>query len=225
MDCSERSKGLLAEAARRAGRLSLAIALPLALGACAHAPPSAALSPAGPADLTVRAAGGELVTLGSLWEGKRALAVVFWSAGCPCVRRYQERVEALRREFPEDAVRIVGVASNAGESFDEVLKAARERGATLPLYRDETGEVAAALGARSTPTAVVLDGRGAIRFLGWIDNERDVGEGDRVPYLERAIAGVVRGTSDFDARTPRFGCAITRRVGGTEHAHCGAPEH
>jgi hypothetical protein len=29
--------------------------------------------------------------------------------------------------------------------------------------------LAGALGAKSTPTAVVLDARGKVRFLGWID--------------------------------------------------------
>jgi hypothetical protein len=186
---------------------SALLALPLLL-ACASGP--SARPPGAP--LALVGADGAATTLDALREGKDATVLVFWSAGCPCVRRYQARVDALLDAYPPERVRVVGVASNAGESFAESLAAARERGVRLPLYRDEGGYVAAAFGARTTPTVAVLDAAGKLRYLGWLDNERLPGERDREPWLDRALGGVLGGSGDFPAKMPVYGCTITRSL-------------
>jgi hypothetical protein len=169
-------------------------------------------------ELTLRSSTGDVVTLESLTQNADATVLVFWSAGCPCVRRYQARVEALRSR---PRVQVLAISSNAGESFDEVLRVANERGVKVPLYRDDTGALAALVNARSTPTAAVLDRSGTVRFTGWVDNERDVGADDREPWLERALDGVLGGTG-FTARTPTWGCTITRHLFTPEPQHCSA---
>jgi len=111
------------------------------------------------------------VTLWELVNGHDATVLVFWSSTCPCVRRYQERVDGLMDRYPADKVRVVGISSNAGESYEKALKTARERGVRIPIYRDDGGKLARFLGAKSTPTMVVLGSGGEVRFFGWLDNE------------------------------------------------------
>lgn len=168
--------------------------------------------------LTLRTSTDASVTLDSLTKNADATVLVFWSAGCPCVRRYQARVDALRSR---NNVQVLAISSNAAESFDEVLRVATERGVKVPLYRDDTGAIAALVNARSTPTVAVLDRTGAVRFTGWLDNEREVGADDREPWLERALDGVLSGSS-FAARTPTWGCTITRHLFTPEPQHCSA---
>lgn len=189
-------------------RLALASLL---LVACAHAPEGGSPEPA----LTLQAPDGATTNLAALTKAQEAAVLVFWSGGCPCVRRYQERVDALLDRYPADRVRVIAVASNAGESFEEVQRTARERGVRVPIYRDPGGKVADAVGARSTPTAVILDGRGAVRFRGWIDNERLPGQPDREAWLDDALQALLAGR-DFRERTPTFGCVITRSLLGEE---------
>jgi peroxiredoxin len=184
-----------------AARSSVAVGAPLQLRAAEGAE-------AGPAELT------------RLTSDRDATVLVFWSGSCPCVRRYQRRVDALLDRYSADRVRVVGVSSNAGESLADVRRVAHERGVRIPLYRDEGGEVARALGVKSTPTIVVIDRRGDVRFLGWLDNEREVGEPGREPWLERALDGVLAGRSDFQARTPTYGCTITRSLFGAPAGAC-----
>jgi hypothetical protein len=117
-------------------------------------------------------------------------------------------------------VAVVGVSSNAGESLAEARRVAQERGVRIPILRDEGGRVARALGVQSTPTVVVLDRAGATRFVGWIDNERLPGDPGREPWLERALQGVLDGRTGFAARTPVYGCAITRSLFGPEQSSC-----
>jgi len=174
--------------------------------------------------LSVVSADGRSVTLDELRAGRDAAVLVFWSAGCPCVRRYQERVDALLDAYPRDRVLVVALVSNAGESLADDLKTAVERGVRVPIYRDEGGRVARAMGARSTPTIVVLDRKGEVRFLGWLDNERLPGVEGREPWLDLALAGVLAGRNDFKKKTPTYGCVITRSLSEPQTSPCCSTE-
>jgi hypothetical protein len=199
MDISRSSVALL---------VAVAMAVP-AFGSAGEDPPLAVLS-----------ADGRRVTLDELRAGRDATVLVFWSAGCPCVRRYQERVDALLDAHPRDRVLVMALVSNAGESLADDLKTAVERGVRVPIYRDEGGRVARAMGARSTPTIVVLDRKGEVRFLGWLDNERLPGVEGREPWLEEALAGVLAGRNDFRRKTPTYGCVITRSLSEPQTSPC-----
>ncbi len=169
--------------------------------------------------LQLRALDGSVISLEQLWRDRAATVLVFWSTQCPCVRRYQGRVDDLAGRYPPERVRVVGISSNAGEDYATVLRVAAERGIRIPIFRDETGDVARALGASSTPTTAVLDGQGRLRFLGWIDNEHLPGDSDREPWLERAIDGVLENRA-FTSRTPVYGCTITRSLFGPSSTCC-----
>ncbi len=143
----------------------------------------------------------------------RAVVLVFWSAGCPCVLRYQQRVEDLLANFGSRGVTVVGVSSNAGEAPDAVKQALQARGTSLPVVRDPGGKLADAVGARSTPTVAILDAEGKVAFLGWIDNEREPGAKDREPYVEQALEALLAGKrGGFAKRSPVYGCRITRTL-------------
>jgi peroxiredoxin len=193
------------------------VLLAAALGgaACASSRPVTASS-----SLTLAASDGTAATLDDLRRGRDATVLVFWSGSCPCVRRYQQRVDALLDAYPPERVRVVGISSNAGETSADVLRVAKERQVRIPIFRDEGGSVADALGVHSTPTVVVLDGAGAVRYLGWIDNERLPGDPEREPWLDRALEGVLDGKSAFPARSPTYGCTITRSLFRPDHASC-----
>jgi hypothetical protein len=189
-------------------RLASLLSLAAALAGCAG--PAAAGR--APEPIALVAPGGERVGWDALRAGQDFTLVVFWSAQCPCVRRYQARADSLLEAFPAARVRVIGVSSNVGEPHAESLAAARERGVRLPVYRDEGGRLAEALGARSTPTAAVVDRGGELRYLGWIDNERVPGDPKREPWLEQAMAALLAGRSDHRARAPMWGCVITRSL-------------
>ena len=146
--------------------------------------------------------------------------LVFWSGTCPCVRRYQQRVDALLDAYPAERVRVIGVSSNAGETHADALRVAKERQVRIPIYRDEGGFVARAVGAGSTPTVAVLDRSGAVRYLGWVDNERLPGDAGREPWLDRALQGVLDGKTRFSAKSPVYGCTITRTLFDAAASSC-----
>ncbi len=185
----------------------LVVAALLALGCAAPGVDTVRTPAAEP--LWLHAADHTRVNLERLWSTHRATVLVFWSSQCPCVRRYQSRVDELAARYPADQVHVVGISSNADESLQDGLLIARERGVRIPILRDEGGHVARTVGARTTPTVVLIDQRGAVRYRGWIDNERLPGDPEREPWLERALAGVLQGHDDFPNRSPVYGCVIT----------------
>lgn len=169
----------------------------------------------------VEAQDGTQRSLEALTSGHDATVLVFWSASCPCVRRYQARVDALLERVEPGRLQVFAVVSNAGEAFDDALRVARERDVKVPLLHDAGGALATFVGARSTPTVVVLDRSAQVRFLGWLDNEREPGATDREPWLERALDGL-KTRQRFTARTPTWGCTLTKALFPTEPRACSA---
>lgn len=201
-------------------RMLVLLAVTLGGVGCATARATARSSAGGSVPLPLAAADGSTSTLDDLRRGHDATVLVFWSGTCPCVRRYQERVDAVLDAYPATRVRVLGVSSNAGEPFADALRVARERQVRIPIFRDEGGRVAAALGVHSTPTVVVLDASGAVRFLGWVDNEKLPGDPGREAWLDRALQGVLEGKGAFAARSPTYGCTITRSLFRAEQSPC-----
>ncbi len=195
----------------------------LTLSACATgrgAAPSS--SPSGFEGLVLFPTRGAPATVKALLQRADATVVVFWSAGCPCVRRYQARIDALAAEWASKGVAFVEVASNAGESLASLQEAARVRELPRPLWRDDGGFFAKALGARSTPTVVLLRRDGQVLYRGWVDNEREPGAPGREAWLEAALAGFAGGPA-FAAKSPTWGCTITRSLASPEAPSCHVP--
>jgi hypothetical protein len=151
---------------------------------------------------------GRVTPLAGLLGRTRATVLVFWAAGCPCVRRYQARTDDLWRRYGPRGVQVVGVAANADEGVADITSARSQRGFALPVWRDPRGEVAQALGARTTPTAVLLLPDGRVAYFGWIDNERLPGDPAREAWLETAIERVLAADPHAERR-PTYGCRIT----------------
>lgn len=138
---------------------------------------------------------------------KSGLVAIFWQTGCPCVKRYQERINELSIRYGKD-IAFVHISSNQNENFSKVYEEYKKRSVPLLLVRDEGGVFANRVGAKGTPAALLIDRRGAVRFMGWIDNERAVKESGREAYLENAINDFLAKEPIKKPTSPMFGCAI-----------------
>jgi hypothetical protein len=141
-----------------------------------------------------------------------ATVLVWYATGCPCVTRYVERIAGLREAWPAEQVAIIGIASNADDNPQTVQAALEAGGFPVPVVLDPGGVLARALGVISTPTTILLDSEGEVRFEGWIDNERPVGDSRRQAYLEAAVEALLGARASAPTRSPVYGCPVTRSL-------------
>lgn len=186
------------------------------LGACASVGPApdrlSAEDPALAGALALNAT--TPAELPRLIASHEATVLVWWATACPCVRRYHARIEAVAATWTPRGVAVVAVSSNADDSPEILRAAAAERALSLPLVLDPGGALALSLRVVSTPSVVVLDREGRVRFHGWIDNEREPGTRGRQAWLDDALEAVLAGREVPVARSPAWGCTITRSLGG-----------
>jgi thiol-disulfide isomerase/thioredoxin len=138
-----------------------------------------------------------------------ATVFLFWSSQCPVANRYVPRMIGLARDYRPKGVMFFLVDSNVEDSRAVVVQAAKDRALPFPAVKDHGTALADRLGAQATPEAIVLDGTGAIRYLGRIDDNADP---DRVTRrdLRATLDALLAGQPIARTRTLPFGCAIFR---------------
>ena len=103
---------------------------------------------------------GKPVTLADL--GARPIIVVFWATWCSDSMRALPSIESLHKEFGERAV-VLGVSVDRGRrELTRFLKKHTE--VTFRVSHDRTTLAARAFELRETPTALLVDSSGLIRW-------------------------------------------------------------
>jgi peroxiredoxin len=135
--------------------------------------------------------------------------VTFIATQCPVSNDYNDRMNAVYRDYSAQGVKFVFVNSNSTESAAEVGEHARKASFAFPVYKDENNVVADQFGSQSTPEAYVIDNGGAVRYHGHIDDSRNA---SRIQFqgLRAALDAVLAGRPVEKAETKAFGCTIRR---------------
>jgi peroxiredoxin len=160
------------------------------------------------AGISLQDTGGTVHTLEE-YSGK-ILVLEFWSFKCPVALAYNDRLAALELKYRDRGVRVLAVASNKNESASEIKRNAENLKLSFPVVLDPDGAIAYRTGANHTPSVVILDGTGRIRYRGAIDNNKRAGERGRVPYAEQALEALLAGQPLPQPETQASGCGIRR---------------
>ena len=141
------------------------------------------------------------------------LVVVFTCNHCPYVIASEERLMRLQHDFADRGVRFVLINPNDAtrypdDSFESMLRRARERDFPFPYLQDETQDVARAFDAACTPDVFVFDAARTLRYNGRIDdNWQDASKVTRED-LRHAIEDVLAGRDITFEVKPSMGCSI-----------------
>src|SRR5688572_1926663 len=161
-------------------------------------------------DLELARVGGGALRLKDL-RSRRAVVIAFTSTSCPVTRRYGPTLAALEREYAERNVGFVFVNPIETDSVEDIETAIRTHGFRGPYVRDTGGAIRAALDARSTAEAFVLDAARTLVYRGAVDDQYGLGYSREHPgrsWLREALEGVLAGKNPPVRMTTAPACSL-----------------
>lgn len=160
-------------------------------------------------DFRLDDAGGKARAM-SDYKGKKAVVVMFIATRCPVSNAYNERMAKLDADYRDKGVQVIGINANKQEPVEEVAKHAGEHGFQFPVLKDPGNVVADRFGAQFTPEVYVVDGKGILRYHGYIDDDQYQKKEKRSEDLRAALDAILAGKPVPVDRTKAFGCTIKR---------------
>ena len=141
-----------------------------------------------------------------------ALVLVQSCNHCPYVQAWDDRLNAIARDYADRNVRVVAVNSNDAErypedSFEEMRKRAAAHGFAFDYLYDEPQAVAQQLGSERTPEVFLYDRDRRLVYHGAIDDSRDETAVSQ-HYLRDALDAVLGGEEPAVTETPPVGCTL-----------------
>ncbi len=140
-------------------------------------------------------------------------AVVFVSTKCPISNGYNDRMNALVRDYA-NRVRFVFVNSNVNESAEDIAAHVRSHGLEFTPYKDRDNQAADRFGATVTPEVYLVGKDGTLLYHGSIDDSVNTARIQN-HSLRKALDAVLSGAAPPQAETKAFGCTIKRKKKAT----------
>jgi peroxiredoxin len=186
------------------------IALMLLAAGIAGAQEQLAVGAPAPAFSLVNAVNGETVTMKP--DDGNIKVVVFTCNQCPYAKAFEPRIIELANKFAQNGVKLYAVNPNDDAKYDEEklanMKArAEEKSYRFPYLKDGDSSIARAYGARVTPHVFVVDGKGVVRYRGYVDDSAKPAE-RKTTGLADAVGALLNGRDVAAADTRAFGCTI-----------------
>lgn len=174
-------------------------------------------------ELAIGASGPEFSLLGtdgktySLadYKGKKGVAVIFTCNACPYAKAFEDRIIKLANTYQPKGIVFVAINPNdpgqvPKDSYEDMIKRAKEKAFVFPYVYDSTSAVAAAYGAKVTPHIFLLDGNFKLVYRGRIEDETEAKKSKSFD-LKNALNALLAGKKITTAETRAFGCGIKWR--------------
>lgn len=167
-------------------------------------------------DFKLKNVDGKYVSLSDFSDAK-GFVVVFTCNNCPYAKAYQDRLIALDKKYKAKGYPVVAVNPNdpsvePADSYENMVKRAKEKGYTFPYLYDESHQVYKKYGATNTPHIYVLQkgssGDLVVKYIGTIDDNYQDASAVRKPYIENAIEALLQNKEPDPSFTKAIGCSI-----------------
>lgn len=126
------------------------------------------------------------------FKGKKTVVLFFLSEGCGTTWRYEKRVGQFLKEYGDKNVVMMGVRCSATDTPESIKKYAAARHFDMPVLNDERGELTKFFKVRNTPSFIVIDKKGVLRYKGGYDDNADEAHVTKT-YLVDAVNAVLEG--------------------------------
>ncbi len=163
-------------------------------------------------EFSLKGTDGKMHSLGAYATGK-GLLVILMCNHCPYVRAKFEAINGLAKKYGEKGIPVVGINPNdptdySEDSFESMVKTARENGFAYDYLVDETQETAKAFGAVCTPDPFLFDKDMKLVYHGRIDDAHGPGKTATTHELDDAMSQLASGSAVSAEEHPSMGCSI-----------------
>lgn len=167
------------------------------------------------ADFKLKNVNGKMVSLAD-YKTAKGFVVIFTCNTCPVAKSYEQRIIALDRKYQALGYPVIAINPNdpdaqPGESFDNMVERAKQKGYTFPYLSDPGHLVTRKFGATRTPHVFILQktAKGNIvRYIGAIDDDTEDTDSAKTKYVENALSAIDQNREPAPATTKAIGCTI-----------------
>jgi thiol-disulfide isomerase/thioredoxin len=146
------------------------------------------------------------------WNSKRAVVIFFTTTECPLSNGYIPEMNRLQKEYAARNVAFYAVEVDTTIADRDVRKHAKDFEIAYPVLIDKKQTLVRLAGATATPEVAVLSNKGAVLYLGRIDNRVEDFDQHRNVVTEHdlrnVLDAVLAGRAAPHATTKVVGCAI-----------------
>ncbi|MDC0106570.1 thioredoxin family protein [bacterium] len=158
---------------------------------------------------------GNFVSLSDFKQAK-GFIIVFTCNTCPYAVAYEDRIEALNKEYapkgyPVIAIMPNNVQSKPGDSMTAMQKRAKEKGFTFPYLIDADQSIYPQYGATKTPHVYILESTDkgpVVQYIGAIDDNYKDAALVKTKYVQNAVDALLEGVTFETHKTKAIGCSI-----------------
>ena len=164
-------------------------------------------------DFQLLATDGRMLSRNDI-SGPKGCLIIFKCNHCPSVLGVLDRIQRDARDLQSIGIGVAAINANdavayPADSFENMVKLAKENGFSFPYLYDETQSVAKAYGAACTPDFFGFNAAGGLQYRGRLDaSGRTAGATDLRRDLFEAMQQMVKTGHGPDAQTASIGCSI-----------------
>ncbi len=164
-------------------------------------------------NFTLPATDGQTYTLREVAREAKAVAIVFTCNHCPYARAWEDRINAIARDYASAGVRLLAINSNnalvsPGDSWENMITRARDKQFVFPYLYDESQDVAHSYGAERTPEIFIFDAAGTLRYHGAPDDNYEDEHAVTHHFVREALDAILADQAIAIPETKAAGCTI-----------------
>ena len=166
-------------------------------------------------DFALKNVNGKMVSLADYKDAK-GFIVIFTCNHCPYAKAYEQRIMDLDKKYQSKGYPVIAISPNdpkmvPDDSYENMVKRAKDKGYSFPYLFDESQQVARKFGAMKTPHVFVLNksSKGyTVEYIGAIDDNTEDASQVQHHYVEDAVNALLEGKQVPVSETKAIGCTI-----------------
>lgn len=164
-------------------------------------------------DFQLKNIDSKMVSL-SDYKDAKGFIIIFTCNMCPYSVANEDRINALDAKYKTKGYPVIAINPNdpeasKGDSFEDMIVRAKEKGFTFPYLFDEGQAVYPKFGASKTPHVYIVSKPNMkVEYIGAIDNSSRNPDAVTEKYVENTVNELLAGKKPSKTETRAIGCSI-----------------